>query len=69
MAAVYKPLLSVELFDLLGRKAQEIFRGAFAHQKEIAFVAANLASGIYFATVINVISRRPLATTKLVLRK
>jgi hypothetical protein len=62
-------IVKVELFDLLGRRVQEIWHGPLAFQKDITFDATALASGIYFARVKDVIDRKTMATAKLVLLK
>jgi hypothetical protein len=62
-------IVKVELFDLLGRKIKEIWHGPLAFQKDLTLDASALASGIYFARVTDVIDRKPLAMTKLVLLK
>jgi hypothetical protein len=62
-------IVKLELFDLIGRRVQEIWRGPLAFQKDLTFDASALSSGIYFARVTDIINRRPLAITKLVLLK
>ena len=62
-------IVSVELFDVLGRKVQEIWDGPIAFEKRITFDGSRLASGIYFARTWQPIGNRPLALTKLVLMK
>ncbi|MBI5058788.1 T9SS type A sorting domain-containing protein [candidate division KSB1 bacterium] len=65
---VAKPgIVRVELFDLLGRKAAEVWRGAITERRKIRFDASGLSSGIYFARAWSPIGRRNLATTKIVL--
>lgn len=62
-------IVRVELFDILGRKVQEIWSGPLAYEKTISFDGSHLASGIYFVRVWQPIGNRPLALTKLVLLK
>jgi hypothetical protein len=62
-------IVRVELFDVLGRRVREIWRGPLAFQKDLTFDASALASGIYFARVTDVIDRKPLAMAKVVLLK
>jgi hypothetical protein len=62
-------IVKVELFDLLGRRVQEIWHGPLAFQKDITFDASALTSGIYFARVTEVIDRKTMAMMKLVLLK
>ena len=62
-------IVRVDLFDILGRRVKEIWSGPLAFQKQIAFDATNLSSGIYFARVWQPIGNRPLAMAKLVMTK
>ncbi len=62
-------IVRVELFDMLGRKVQDIWSGPLAFEKRITFDGSQLASGIYFARVWQPIGNRPLALAKLVLMK
>jgi hypothetical protein len=59
-------IYSLELFDLLGRRMQELFYGPSVDVREIAFDASGLASGIYFVRAKEVIYNRPLVTAKMV---
>jgi hypothetical protein len=60
-------IISLELFDILGRRVRELWSGPVLGEHEISFSADNLPSGIYFARAMDVIYNRPLAKTKLVL--
>jgi hypothetical protein len=62
-------IVRVELFDLLGRRIQEIWSGPLAFEKTIHFDGSHLASGVYFVRVWQSIGNRPLALTKLILLK
>ncbi len=62
-------IVEVELFDILGRRAQEIWSGPLAYEKKISFDGSHLSSGIYFVRVWQPIGNRPLALQKLVLLK
>jgi hypothetical protein len=62
-------IVRVELFDVLGRRVQELWNGPLAFEKRIPFDGSYLSSGIYFARVWQPIGNRPLALTKLVLMK
>ena len=62
-------IVRVELFDILGRRIEEIWSGPLAFRKQITFDATNLSSGIYFARVSDVFNCRSLAASKLVLLK
>ena len=62
-------IVRVELFDVLGRRVQELWSGPLAHQKTIRFDGSHLASGLYFVRVWEPIENRPLALTKLMLLK
>ncbi len=62
-------IVEVELLDLLGREVAEIWRGPLAYRKDIGYDASRLASGVYFARVTDVISRRQMAIKKLMLMK
>ena len=60
---------AIVLYDLSGRRVQDIWEGIVVMDREIAFTAAILPSGIYFAHASELASRRPIATAKLVLVK
>ena len=62
-------IVQVELFDILGRCVQEIWKGPLAFEKQVTFDGRDLASGIYFARVWQPIGNRSLALAKLVLMK
>jgi hypothetical protein len=62
-------IVRVELFDVLGRRVQELWSGPLAYQKTIRFDGPHLASGIYFVRVWEPVRNRPLALSKLVLLK
>jgi hypothetical protein len=62
-------IVKVEVFDLIGRRVEEVWHGPLAFQKDLTFDASALSSGIYFARVTDVIDRKMLATAKLVLLK
>ena len=62
-------IVRVELFDILGRRVQEIWSGPLAYEKRFVFDGSRLASGIYFVRVWQVIGNRPLALKKVVLMR
>ena len=62
-------IVRVELFDILGRRVQEIWSGPLAFEKQVTFDGSDLASGIYFVRVWLPIGNRSLALQKLVLLK
>ncbi len=62
-------IVKVELFDILGRRVQQVWSGPLAHKKTITFDGSRLASGIYFVRVWQPIGNRPHALQKLVLLK
>ncbi len=62
-------IVKLELYNVLGRKVEEIWHGPLAFRKDVTFDASALASGIYFARVTDVIGRKNLAMTKVVLLK
>jgi hypothetical protein len=68
-SAVTGDIYQLDLFDLLGRKVQSLWKGPALGVMEVEFDARELASGIYFARLTQSIYLRPLATTKLVLMK
>ncbi len=62
-------IVRVELFNVMGRRVQEIWSGPIAYEKTISFDGSHLSSGIYFVRVWQPIGNRPMALTKLVLLK
>jgi hypothetical protein len=60
-------VVRVELFDILGRRVQEIWSGPIASERTIRFNGSQLATGIYFVRVWESIGNRTLAMNKLVL--
>lgn len=62
-------IVRVELFDILGRRIQEIWSGPLALEKQVTFDSNDIASGIYFVRVWQPIGYRQLALKKLVLLK
>ena len=62
-------IVRVELFDILGRRVQEIWSGPLAYEKRFVLDGSRLASGIYFVRVWQPIGNRPLAMAKVVLLK
>ena len=62
-------IVRVELFDILGRRVQEIWSGPLAFEKRMTFDGAHLTSGIYLVRVWQPIGNRALATEKIVLLK
>ena len=62
-------IVRVELFDILGRRVQEIWSGPLAFEKRLTFDGAHLTSGIYLVRVWQPIGNRALATEKIVLLK
>ncbi len=62
-------IVRIELYDLLGRRARELFVGPVAYVKEIRVDASGLSTGIYFARATDTIERNTLATEKLLLLK
>lgn len=62
-------VVRVDLYDVLGRKARELFLGPVRETKTIRLDASGLATGVYFARVISMVDDSPLATAKLVFLK
>ncbi len=62
-------ILKVELFDLLGRKVDDVWSGAVAIEKTIRLDTQEFPSGIYFVRTTEAIYNRPRATVKLALVK
>ncbi len=62
-------IFRIQLFDVLGRRVEELWSGPVAYEKEIVYNASHLASGVYFARAWQPIERRPVATTKVVLMR
>ena len=62
-------IVRVELFDILGRRVQEIWSGPLAYEKRLSFDGSHLSSGIYFVRVRQPIGNRALAMEKIVLLK
>jgi hypothetical protein len=60
-------MVKVELLNLEGRRVQEIWSGSLGFQKDLTLNASNLASGVYFVCVTEVLSRRPIISGKVVL--
>jgi hypothetical protein len=60
-------IISLDLFDILGRRVRQLWSGPVLGEHEISFTADDLPSGIYFARAMDVLYNRPLAKTKLVL--
>ncbi len=58
-------IYEIELFDILGRRVAQVFKGPAAYRYELQFDASQLSSGMYFARLRDVIMNRPLATAKL----
>jgi hypothetical protein len=59
----------LELYDLNGRRMRELWEGAVVIDREVAFTADGLASGVYFARASESESKRAVAITKLILLK
>jgi hypothetical protein len=59
----------IDLFDVLGRRAQEVWHGPVAYEKTLHINGSGLASGIYFAKVWQMARHTHVAGTKLLLIK
>lgn len=59
----------VELFDITGRRVQELWSGPLVDRQEIVWNANDFASGLYFVRAWDPLENRPLAMTKVVLLK
>lgn len=59
----------IDLYDVLGRKALEVFHGPIAYDKTVVINGSELSSGIYFDRVWQLTANRTVAATKLMLLK
>jgi len=57
----------VEVYNILGRRVEELWSGVVAYEKDITFDGASLPSGVYLVRATDIIGNRPLALTKVVL--
>jgi hypothetical protein len=62
-------MLTVALYDVLGRKFADVWRGAVGFEREIGFDASALPSGVYFARATSDYPAGLCAMTKVVLLK
>lgn len=62
-------IVRVELFDITGRRVQELWSGPLVGKQEIIWTAENDATGLYFVRAWDPLGNRPLAMTKVVLLK
>jgi hypothetical protein len=62
-------IVTIELFDLRGRRVREIWSGAAAYEKDVRFEASTLASGIYFVRAFLPLERTVAGVTKIALVK
>ena len=62
-------IVRVEVFNVLGLRARELWAGAEAEEKDIGLDGSDMASGIYFIRATDTIYHRPLASAKVVLLK
>jgi hypothetical protein len=60
-------IFRIDLFNLLGQHVQEIWSGAVAYEKQIAFDGRALSSGLYFVRVFQPIENRVAVLQKLVI--
>ncbi len=68
--AVNQPgIFRVDLYNLLGQHVQQIWSGAVAYEKRIAFDGQALSSGLYFVRVYQPIGNHVLALQKIVIAK
>jgi len=62
-------IFQIDLFNLLGQHVQQIWSGAVAYEKQIAFDGKDLASGLYFVRVFQPVDNRVETLQKVVIAK